>query len=169
MPFYIDARSCCDICFESYGSSSGIRRSPSALSCGHIFCDGCLKQLSNNMRSRRICCPVCRQEAVTQYIPDRLIVEPAPPPSPVVQEIAVHEAFHEASQDALGSEWSRLDATEGDFALLERDCLWCHLHGRYSDGNRADYFRLECKQRRSVTHLSCISICVSQRNLCSSL
>ncbi|KAL0575426.1 hypothetical protein V5O48_006542 [Marasmius crinis-equi] len=52
--------SACDVCLEPFG---GELKAPSALECGHVFCTGCLNQIT------RTSCPLCRKS----YDPRRSI------------------------------------------------------------------------------------------------
>ena len=52
----------CNVCFEKLGSGD---LQPLALSCGHIFCKGCINQLYESGRPK---CPSCRTE-IQSFVP----------------------------------------------------------------------------------------------------
>lgn len=58
---------------------------------------------------------MCRQTAPSRSFIDRLVVEPAPPPSPIFQEIFDHETSHETPEDAQEPEGAQLNATDGKY------------------------------------------------------
>ena len=64
----------CQICLEGYNTANRI---PKNLSCGHTFCDRCLKKLGNGFE---IECPKCRQKSknnlpICYAMSDHLLLE----------------------------------------------------------------------------------------------
>ncbi|KAG2351772.1 hypothetical protein BDR07DRAFT_1441762 [Suillus spraguei] len=74
--------SCCDICLESYSTSS-LATSPHAIECGHILCLKCLRSLNTNT------CPFCRKNFNSDCV-KKLHVGNPPEPENAEQDVFYH-------------------------------------------------------------------------------
>ncbi|VDC00491.1 unnamed protein product [Peniophora sp. CBMAI 1063] len=67
MPLYMHPESFCDICKDSFELFSGASspKAPCALSCGHVFCRGCLMHVQPHLNRGYTTsirdCPMCRE------------------------------------------------------------------------------------------------------------
>ncbi|KAJ6598288.1 hypothetical protein DFH09DRAFT_1131481 [Mycena vulgaris] len=140
--------SACDVCLKAFGAELS---APCSLTCGHVFCAGCLQEIS------RPVCPLCRTPFEARHT-IRLHIDLDNIRSSASDELVVHSSTEEEAcklQKRISSVAVDGGTEESQIAQITEDCqtfLATVPKNMYSD-LRASYEMLHC-----MCHLEALNV-----------